>query len=343
MVPVSGVRDRRLAYGITQTELAARAGVSRQLVAAVEASRHAPAVDAAIGLARALGTTVEELFAPPRVGAALALGDSANEGAPLRVGMVDGRMVASTLADHGVAGALWAKPDAVMDGGAVRLLPGATPAGFVLAGCDPSLGVAEGMLAGLGPASLLVVASPTGRAIAALGAGLVHAAVVHGRAVDLPEPPVNVARWHLARWQVGLAVSPRRRARSLDDVLHSGRPIVGREPAAASQQALDRARHAAGVTAPRRGPQASGHLDAARRAHDNGGSGVTIEAGARAFGLDFLPLEEHVVQLWVDERWTNLPGMSVLGEVLTSAAFTARVALFGGYDLTGCGDKVDAA
>jgi DNA-binding XRE family transcriptional regulator len=59
----SGVRERRLACGMTQAELAARAGVSRQLVAAVEAGRHAPAVDAALGIARALGTTVEELFA----------------------------------------------------------------------------------------------------------------------------------------------------------------------------------------------------------------------------------------------------------------------------------------
>ena len=59
----SGVRECRLSCGMTQAELAARAGVSRQLVAAVEAGRHAPAVDAALGIARALGTTVEDLFA----------------------------------------------------------------------------------------------------------------------------------------------------------------------------------------------------------------------------------------------------------------------------------------
>jgi hypothetical protein len=41
--------------------LAARAGVSRQLVAAVEAGRNVPAVHAA--LARALGTSVEALCA----------------------------------------------------------------------------------------------------------------------------------------------------------------------------------------------------------------------------------------------------------------------------------------
>jgi DNA-binding XRE family transcriptional regulator len=73
----SGVRESRLAAGMTQAELAARAGVSRQLVAAVEAGRHAPAVDAALGIARALGTTVEELFSlQPYQAVMAALGDA---------------------------------------------------------------------------------------------------------------------------------------------------------------------------------------------------------------------------------------------------------------------------
>src|ERR1700738_1323385 len=137
-----GVRERRLAFGMTQAELAARAGVSRQLVAAVEAGRHAPAVDAALGIARALGTTVEELFTARATSGMSAVGGPLREGAPLWVGRVDTALVATELADHGVAGAGWAKPDAVMEGGTIRLLPGTTPAGFVVAGCDPALGVA---------------------------------------------------------------------------------------------------------------------------------------------------------------------------------------------------------
>src|SRR3954470_12422459 len=52
---------RRLA-GLSQTELASRAGVSRSLVAALEGGRNTPSVAAGIALARALGVTVEELF-----------------------------------------------------------------------------------------------------------------------------------------------------------------------------------------------------------------------------------------------------------------------------------------
>jgi putative transcriptional regulator len=63
----SSLRRRRVQLGITQTELADSAGVSRQLVAAVEAGVNTPAVDAALRLAQALGCSAEDLFeAAPR-------------------------------------------------------------------------------------------------------------------------------------------------------------------------------------------------------------------------------------------------------------------------------------
>ncbi|HEY5319202.1 MAG TPA: helix-turn-helix transcriptional regulator, partial [Solirubrobacteraceae bacterium] len=151
------LRSHRLQCGLTQAELALRAGVSRQLIAAVEAGHNAPAVDAALGLARALGTTVEELFAEPSPDVVLALGGRLRDGTAIRVGRVGEQLVAAELADHGVAGAAWAKPDGVLDTGRLRLFPGAAPAGCVLAGCDPAFGVAEAMLGGLGSRSLLAI------------------------------------------------------------------------------------------------------------------------------------------------------------------------------------------
>ncbi len=338
----SGVRERRLACGLTQAELASRAGVSRQLVAAVEASRHSPAVDAALGIAKALGTSVEVLFTPPRGEAVAAVGGQLDEGTLLRVGRIDSRLVATALADHGVAGAGWANPDGVVEGGKIRLLPGAIPSGFVIAGCDPALGVAEAMLAGMGPLSLLAMSAPTKRALSALQDGRLHAAVVHGPVNELPEPPVKVARWNLAKWQVGLAVAPRLRGQSLDAVLKSNKPIIQQCSGAASQQAFERARHSAGLEGPATGPQASSPIDAARRASDRGTMAVTIEACARAFDLGFLPIEEHTVQIWVDDRWVGHPGLTALGEILNAPSFTERVARFGGYDLGHCGERIAA-
>jgi len=337
----ASVRERRLECGLTQTELAARAGVSRQLVAAVEAGRNVPGVDAALGLARALSTTVEELFAEPPPDVLAALGGRLHDRAPLRVGRVGDQLVAAELADHGIAGASWTSPDGVSEAGTLRLFPGASPAGVVLAGCDPAFGMAERMLDGLGPRSLLAISAPTGTALRALRKGSVHAAVVHGLEHELPEPPVPVMRWHVARWRVGVAVSPSLRRRSLEAVLSSKLPVAQRDPAATSQQAFDRARLAAGVEPPPAGPSAAGHLDAARIAATLGGAGVTTEGAAHAFGLRFLTLEDHTVELWVAERWREHPGVSALVELLASPAFTERVAHFGGYDLSRCGERVD--
>lgn len=326
---------------MTQAELAARAGVSRQLVAAVEGGQNVPAVDAAIGLACALGTTVEELFSGPTADdVTSALGAPLREGARLRVGRVGERTVAAELPDHGVAGATWAKPDATIEDGVLRLFPGAIPRGFVLAGCDPALGVAEAMLEGVGTSSLLAVSAPTDTALRALARDGVHAAVVHGLEDELPDPPVPVLRIHLARWRVGLGVSSRLPRRSLEALLGGKTQIVQRDPAAASQQALTRAAARAGASAPSGGPMANGHIDAARIAGTLGCAAITTEAAARAFELRFLPLEEHAVEIWVPERWIDHPGTRALGEVLASAAFTQRVAQFGGYDLADCGARV---
>jgi molybdate-binding protein len=87
---------------------------------------------------------------------------------------------------------------------------------------------------------------------------------------------------------------------------------------------------------------AGGHIEAARLAATLGCAAVTTEAAARAFGLEFLPLEEHVVQIWLAERWRDHPGVETLGNLLAAAAFTERIAQFGGYDLNGCGSRITA-
>jgi DNA-binding XRE family transcriptional regulator len=343
MTTDSRLRERRLECGLTQTELAARAGVSRQLVAAVETGHNTPAVDAALRLARSLATTVEQLFTEPAGDVAAAvLGDRVRDGALVRVGRVADQIVAAELADHGISGASWARPDGVVQGGKLRLFPGAAPAGIVVAGCDPALGIAEALLTGLGPRSLLAISAPTGIALHALKRGHVHGAVVHGIPTQLPKPPVPVIRWHLARWQVGLATAPTVPGDSLDAVLQGDAPIAQREAAAASQQAFERASAKAGITHPRSGPHATGHIDAARIAATVNGAAVTTEAAARAFDLRFLALEDHTVEIWVAERWLDHAGADALAGLLASTAFTQRLAHFGGYDLAGCGTRISS-
>ncbi len=59
---VNHVRDRRAAFGLTQAELAAQVGVSRKTINTVENGVFVPSTIVALRLARALRTSVEQLF-----------------------------------------------------------------------------------------------------------------------------------------------------------------------------------------------------------------------------------------------------------------------------------------
>ena len=56
------IRDGRRSAGLTQQQLAEATGVSRQTVISVETGDYSPSVYLALRIARALGTTVEDLW-----------------------------------------------------------------------------------------------------------------------------------------------------------------------------------------------------------------------------------------------------------------------------------------
>ncbi len=58
------IRERRTALGLSQQELAARCGVSRQTVNAIENDKYDPTLALAFRLAQVLGLTVDALFSP---------------------------------------------------------------------------------------------------------------------------------------------------------------------------------------------------------------------------------------------------------------------------------------
>ena len=56
------VRERRQVRGLSQGQLAAALGVSRQTINSIETDRYIPSLPLALGLARFFETTVEEMF-----------------------------------------------------------------------------------------------------------------------------------------------------------------------------------------------------------------------------------------------------------------------------------------
>lgn len=58
----NAVRELRAARNLSQADLAAALGVSRQTVNSIETGRYTPSLALAIALARYFATTVEEVF-----------------------------------------------------------------------------------------------------------------------------------------------------------------------------------------------------------------------------------------------------------------------------------------
>jgi putative transcriptional regulator len=56
------VRRLRGEHGLSQAQLAAQAGVSRQTINSIEAERYTPSLPLALTLAHLFATTVEEIF-----------------------------------------------------------------------------------------------------------------------------------------------------------------------------------------------------------------------------------------------------------------------------------------
>jgi transcriptional regulator with XRE-family HTH domain/molybdate-binding protein len=321
------LRDCRRAAGWTQSELAEVAGVSRSLVAAVEAGRNQPSVDAALAMARALGRDVESLFGagdPRPAPRAEPVGRAAAPGSPVRLSRVRERLVYAPL--PGAEG-LGEAADAVLLGpGRVEMLPGGEQVGVVVAGCEPSLGLLARLLPGRGAQRLIPVHATSTSAAQALHAGRCHVAVVHGRASDLKRGGASLGRLEIGRWRVGLACV-RGTDRSLERLLRGA--IVQRGRGAAAQRALVRALREAGLQTAR-GPQAEGHLDAIRRLEAGAAPvALTTEPLARAAGLDFVALEEHRVELRFDAAD---PQLHALLEIVESGAYRTRLRVQG-YEL----------
>ena len=194
------LRLARQARGLSQQQLAGVAGVTRQAVSAVESGHSDPSLRVALGLARALGMTVEELFGPGDLGdPVLAQPVAAVNGPGSRVALatVGDTFVALPLhADTaarlgfspagGLAVGSPPVPAGVSRGGREpwNLVP-VRPIGpprptVVVAGCDPALPLLETPLALLDP-PLAFAWWPcgSGEALRLAAAGLVHAAGVH--------------------------------------------------------------------------------------------------------------------------------------------------------------------
>ncbi len=140
-----------------------------------------------------------------------------------------------------------------------------------------------------------------------------------------------------ARRTQGLILPPGNPLRvfSVADLLRPGLRFIARQPGSGTRLLTDSLLERAGIDRGRLGGpdhHEESHLAvAATVACGVGDAGIGIEAAARAFGLDFVPLAEERYCFVCLKPSLEHPAVQALQGVLASPAWAARLAAFGGY------------
>jgi putative molybdopterin biosynthesis protein len=367
----TGLRRARLNSGLKQSELAERAGISRQTLSVLESGRGQPATLIALRLARVLGCRVEELFWLRDEGGELTaeLADGARPRSSgsdrALVGSVASRWVAHALSREDPL-ALTTPADALLvrgrqSGGMVRLRAlrplEALQANVLVSGCDPGLAVLAGRVQDRWPGQRLCwIPVSSDAALKSLARGHAHLAGAHlfdeetgeynlpfVRRVFGGRPMVVVT---FAHFEEGFAVAKGnpRRIRKPEDIAKPEVRFVNREPGAGARRLLDRLLRKARVPSSAvKGYQRllGGHLEVAQAvAMGAADAGVVARSAAIAHGLDFVPLSEERFDLVFPKEWSADVRAGRIVETLEGRAFRRELASLGGYDTRESGHLV---
>ena len=374
--PASNIENRlrslRSAKGLSQIELATRAGITRQAVYAIEANQYLPTTAVALRLAGVLNCRVEDLFSLIASGEVV---EGELIGMPTRrkpqgrvrvkVAQVGSRLIVRPVADLGDMLNFTMPADG--------LLLGATPdrmnrkkngpvrvellrdrrlieETIVIAGCDPAVFLAgDYVRRRQDRASVVGWTMGSAAALEALKRGEVHVAGLHVVDPQSGEYNLPYLRRHFtggdvtvvtfAAWEEGLIVrrgNPKT-IREVADLARKTVAIVNREEGSGARLLLDRKLAKAGI----KNGQVKGydriarsHLDVARFiAQGLADVGLGVRSAARFWDLEFLPLQEERYDLVIPTGYLkHHAGMAGFLDAIVSRPFRIEVEALGGYD-----------
>jgi putative molybdopterin biosynthesis protein len=371
---MSGIENNlgtlRQKRGIAAARLAKAAGVTRQTIYAMEAGSYVPNTAVALRLARALETTVEDLFSLPQETAAAEMRTeqaqllggtgAAQPGQPVELCRVDKRLVASAPSPMP-----WYFPasDAVVSskpqGGKTSVQVFDAAEDFrnriLIAGCDPGISVLARHVQAAG-VELVLAHRNSSQALALLKEGSVHVAGTHlsdeaSGESNLPEigrmfSKNAVAVISFAVWEEGIvtAAGNPKGIRGIEDLARRDVVMVNREKGAGSRALVDA--HLKQLNIETRNVKgyertAPGHLPAAWQVHSGAADCcVATRAAARAFGLGFIPLVSERYDLAVRRQYLDLPGIVAMLDTLNRSSYRRELESLGGYDARAAGERL---
>ena len=366
------LRERRQAIGLSQKQLADRAGITRQSVAAVETNQYCPATSVALQLARALHCRVEDLFSIQSSaeiidGELLAPLPRAHETLRAHVTQVGGRLLVRPLDGAGELRSLTASANGlIVDADPksarvkVRLLKGreAMRRQIVLGGCDPAMFLAAQHLGKHDEDHLMPCMMGNSLALAALKHGEVHVAGVH--LVDERSGAWNFRELRralggldcivvtFAHWEEGIIVrhGNLKKIRSVSDLARPMVRLINRDKGSGARRLLDRELQSVGIPSKRvkgYADEVSSHLEVASRVKSGwADAGVGIRAAATIFGLDFIPLQRERYDFVIPKvHYESLDGLRTLLDVIVGKPFRDELEALGGYDTRDTGKIVE--
>lgn len=364
---VAQIRKMR---GVAAADLARRVKVSRQTIYAIESGAFVPNTEVALLLARELEVGVDDLFSlggtaerPFETVEADVLGAATPvTGQPVRICQIGANWVGVPAthtplflpeADGVIKHAGGAKTRAELT---VFAKEEAAQKRLLLAGCDPATSLVARLVERISGIEVVTAAASSKLALGWLKQDKVHIAGSHLRDAETGEFNVPYLRREFAgealtviafaHWDEGLVVARGnpKEIRGAADLGRRGVRLINREPGAGSRVLLDRLIGEAGVARNKiqgYGQVAYGHLPAAFQVF-SGAADVCIatRSAARAFGLDFIPLQNTRYDLVMRERTAELPAAKAFLDVLNRAALRRKLEVLAGYDTTHTGTMI---
>jgi putative molybdopterin biosynthesis protein len=363
------LKDLRIAGGLSQGELAAKSGITRQAVSSIESNLYLPTTAVALRLASVLACRVEDLFSLAQSNDVIEgtfLGsprEHDSETAPMRVKVttVGTRTIVRPVTGLGEVLSYTIPADGylietVRQGSGlkarVRLSRDrqAIEQEISVAGCDPAIFLAgEHMQRQKDRTSVIGWTMGSMAALHALQRGEVHVAGLHlfdptSGESNLPflQRALKGAAYDIvtfATWEEGFLVRPGnpKAIRSAADLAEKTVTLINREEGSGARLLLDQRLRAAGIDRTQvQGYEkaVASHFEVARAIAGNQADvGIGIRSAAQLSGLDFVPLQSARYDLVVPKAYLRThPTLSNLFEAITSRPFRTEIEALGGYD-----------
>lgn len=372
------LKSCRIENGFSQSELATRAGITRQAISSIESNLYLPTTAVALRLASILGCCVEDLFSLVPTedtieGTLIGHLPQAETGThPIRVKVstVGKRTIVRPVTDLGEQFSFAVPADGYVtethgkrSGTTVRVTLSrdreAIRQEISVAGCDPAIFlVGEHLRRYKDRTTVIGWTMGSMAALQALQRGEVHVAGMHLFDPVTGESNLPFLRRSLkgsgyevvtfATWEEGFLVrrgNPQS-IRSASDLAEPTVTVINREEGSGARLLLDQKLRTSGIQPTQvRGYDriVSSHFDVARTiAGRQADVGIGIRSAAQLFDLDFVPLQAARYDLVVLKSYIKShPTLTHLFETLVSRPFRNEIEALGGYDTNDTG-KVQA-